>query len=835
MTKNHTVQVNIGAALAGSFKSAFSDGSKQLVRLGDSMKKLETRAKGLSSFNKLRDDVKSASDRLAQAENRVYQLRLEMQKTDKPTKQMRANFGRAQAAANKAREALKRKRNELGKLKNELKLTSVSSKGLVAEQTKLGTSADKLRTKYKMLNASIARRQSILNKRSELRGQALDMIALGAAIGAPLKASIDFESAFADVKKVLRVPEDEESAAKVTEKLRGELIAMTRFIPKTADELATIAAKGAQLGVATKDITAFTDTAAKMSTAFEISAEEAGQAMGTLSNVFDIPVEKMKDFGDVLNHLSDNTAATAQDITKALLRVGGPAGDFGLKPESVAALADTFIALGKPPQQAGTAINALLVKLNTAEKQSPKFQAGLEALGLSASELKESIGQDAEGALLSFFETVSKVEKQDRAGILFDLFGQEYVDDISLIAGKLGVYKKALAALTEKKSDGSLKRLNSMQKEFENRSNTTANKLTLLKNAFNELGIKIGDRVKPGVNFVVKSIAGMALGLSQLVDAFPIATSVIFGTVLSLIALKITSIGVVFAWTFVKGGAELVRGALLKMRIQALLSNVSFKAFNITSLITATRLKALAFAKVLAVMWGKLSLVVSLVKAKLLGLNAAALIASTRLRLLNAISLITAGRMKLLAIGGMVTAFAVSLVSLATRAIPIVIGGLRALTVAMLTNPIGLIISGIALVAGLVVANWQKVKETFLKLWEPIKPVWEKFAAFVGKIWDVISAPFKAIGSLFGFLFGGGDVEANVSANTINSGLQPAFADVSNLPIGSPVENNTYHNSFNFNVHAAEGQSVKQIADEVIRRIKAQSRGALFDQVPGVA
>lgn len=827
MTKNHTVQVSIGAALAGTFKTALTSGSKQLTRLGDSMKKLETRSKGLNSFNKLQGDVQKASSRLNEAEEKVRRLKLEMQKTEKPTKQMQVNLGRARQAANKAKEALKKKRLELGKLRSELNLTSSSSKKLAAEQLKLGATADKLRSKYRLLNESIARRESILSKRSALRGQAFDMIALGAAIGAPIKAAIDFESSMADVRKVIEFKDGKKGLDDLGDKLKE----LSRTIPLSASELAAIAAAGGQLGETEDTVESFVNVVAKMSTAFDMSAEDAGESIGKIKNVFGLGIDQMESFGDTINHLSDNTAAKAKEIVAALLRVGGPAGDFGLKPDSVAALADTFIALGKPPQQAGTAINALLVKLNTADKQSPKFQAGLAAMGLSASELKDHIAQDAEGALLSFLETVSKVEDQDRAGILFDLFGQEYVDDISLIAGKIDVYKHALGTLADES-----KRAGSMQREFENRSDTTANKIKLFRNRINELSIALSDGLLPGINFVLGAFGKVFTGIAMVAKTFPLLTTVIFGTIFGLVALKIASIGLAFGWTFVTGGAEMVRAAFIKMRIAALLNNVSFKAFNLTSLVTAIRLKALAFGKVLAVIWGKLAVVASLVKTRLVALNAAALVSSARLKVLNAVSLVTAGRMKLLAAGGMIKAFAGSLLSLATRAIPIVIGGLKALTVAILTNPIGLIIGGIALAAGLVIANWQKVKDFFAGIWEPIKPIWEKFAAFIGKIWDVISAPFKAIGSLLGSLFSfGGEVQANVSTNTVAGDLQPAIVDASSLPSGSTINNSTYNNSFNINVNAAEGQSVKAIADEVIRRIKARSRGALFDQVPGVA
>lgn len=69
----------------------------------------------------------------------------------------------------------------------------------------------------------------------------------------------------------------------------------------------------------------------------------------------------------------------------------------------------------------------------------------------------------------------------------------------------------------------------------------------------------------------------------------------------------------------------------------------------------------------------------------------------------------------------------------------------RVLGVALMANPIGLIVGGIALAAGLVITNWDKVKSFFLTIWEPVKPYWEAFAAWVGALWDKISEPFKAV------------------------------------------------------------------------------------------
>lgn len=75
-------------------------------------------------------------------------------------------------------------------------------------------------------------------------------------------------------------------------------------------------------------------------------------------------------------------------------------------------------------------------------------------------------------------------------------------------------------------------------------------------------------------------------------------------------------------------------------------------------------------------------------------------------------------------------------IGLVGKAFPAVMAALRGLSMAMLTNPIGLAITGIALAAGLIIANWDKVKGFFLKIWEPIKPVWDVFWGVAKKIFE---------------------------------------------------------------------------------------------------
>ena len=764
MSANHKLSVVIGAALKNSFTTAISSSTKQLGKLGSTIKKLETQGKSIQSLDKLKRDTLSAKRAWSAAEAEVKQLAAALKATTKPSKELQKAFEKSKQSAAKAKTAYLKNRNSLSKLSNQMHKSGMDMRNLSSQQLRLGRSVEKLKHRYQSLDRIMKKRDGVLARRAALRGQMLDAVALGATLAAPLKAAIDFESAMADVRKVV-----EFDTPDGLQKLGEELKNMSRTIPISAAGLAQIAASGGQLGVAAENLGAFTDTVSKMAIAYDMSAEEAGNAMAKLANVYQIPITEMSKLGDAINHLSDNTAAKARDMVPALNMIGGTARQFGLTAVQSSALVSAFISLGKAPTKAGTAINAMLSKLQTAGKQGKKFQDAFKSLGLDIKAFEEQLKTDAQGAILSFLETVEKLDKQARSGVLFDLFGMEYQDDLALLVGSLKEYKKAITAVgTEQKYAGS------MQREFANRAATTANNLQLLKNSLSEVGINLGNLVLPALNSIVGAIRGVTTSMAEFAQTYPTISKVVVGLAVGLMGVKIAAIGLGYAWTFIQGGA--------------------------LTLVAAWR-----------------------------GLLAAITLAQTGFIGFNATALITAGRLKILAVGGAIKTFGASLMGLASRVFPVVITGFRALTVALMTNPIGLIVGGLALAAGLVISKWDTVKSFFMNLWEPIKPIWESFMGFVSKFWDTIKKPLQAIGKVWDWIWGK-DKNATIEvgdAKPIKEALSQPLASARNL---QPT-NNTQNNHFNIKIETLPGQDTRAIADEVVRRFQAESRGALYDPI----
>lgn len=565
--KSMALSVEIGGAVSQSFKSAFKTGTVQINKIGKAIGGMEKSAGRLTKFYTLKRSVEAAEKTWKKNQIEVGKLAKQIQATAKPTKKLRQEFDRAKKSAAKAKQSFESQRLSLHGLRSDMQAAGVSTRNLSGQQKKLGASIDKLKGKYRALATIRKKSEANMARRSELQGKLFGAVALGAMAAAPLKAAVDFESAMSDVRKVVDFPEPDG-----LKKMGASIRQMSREIPLAASELAAITAAGGQMGIATPNLAEFTRTVAKMATAFDMLPQEAGEAMGKLSNIFGLKGSELSSLGDAINHISNNIAAKAPEIIRTLNRIGGTTKDFGLSEAQASALSGAFIALGKPPEKAATAINAMLMKMRTATKQSNKFQDALGAIGMSASELESAISDDAQGALMGFLKTLSTIEKDERSGVLFDLFGMEYVDDISLLSGSLGTYEKALGLVGNKQ-----KFAGSMQQEFQIRASTTANQLQLLRNSITEVGINIGTVLLPPLQAVVKTVMFFTTALATMAEKFPVLTKWIAGTTIALIALKVASIGVGYGWTFIKGG-WLVFAKLTKVITLAKWAQLSFNA-----------------------------------------------------------------------------------------------------------------------------------------------------------------------------------------------------------------------------------------------------------------
>ena len=619
-------------------------------------------------------------------------------------------------------ETLTQKQKDLGRAIATAPLSATSLKSLNKDYEKLGQTIEKLQVKQIRLNQLLDKRVSLKNQREDLKGQIVGAVATGAAIFLPVKLAIDFESAMADVKKVVdfKTPEG-------FQKLSDELLDLTRILPMAAGELAQIAASGGQLGVAEEDIKSFTTTIAKMGVAFDMSADEAGDSMAKLANVYNIPITELSKLGDAINELSNTSPAKANDFVNTLRRVGGVAKQFGLTEFAAASLSNTFIAMGKTPEVAGTAINSMLTKLMTVEQQGKGFQAALKDMGVSAKDLQKDIKNNAEGALVSFLEKINKLPKEKQMGVLVGLFGMNFADDVALLSGNIDQYKKSIEQLQAVGENGQLNFIGSMEKEFQARAATTQNSWQLLKNGLSELGITVGAVLLPQVNELLSTIKPLINSVVNWARENPKVTQTLMRLATVLAASKIGFLAARFGINSFKTALNEAKIVANLFQSQWLMTKASLLAPGITKNISG-------FGKVFSS----------------IGKNA-----------------LTFG--KALVFGDIIKGF-----SMAGKA---VLGFSKAL----LLSPITWIIAGIALAAFLIYKYWNPIKAYFKGVFNgirdaflPVQPMFDKLATTFKPVIDFFKELFSveqvAAGGAESFGYKVGTVVGNVLTAVVTIG-----------------------------------------------------------------
>lgn len=410
---------------------------------------------------------------------------------------------------------------------------------LIGQYYRLGDSIRSVNRVADMRTRVDAHIENARQIRRSLMSEAMDLVGLGATVAMPVKLAIDFESAMADVKKVVDFDTPQQF-----KQMQDDILRLTHTIPMAGTEIAQIVAAGGQSGVVRENLLGFATNAAKMGVAFDMAAGDAGKAMATLSNVLKVPIENIDRLGDAINHLSDNANSNAADIVNVLTRVGGTARQLKLTENQAAALGSTFLSMGKPPELAAQAMEGMLSTM--AMMKTGKYDDDLARLGYKTGEFARTMNEDAQGAITQFLQKIKELPEDDRYPFLTKLFGSNYNDDVQLLANSVGEYGRQLDLLNEKDPSGNLSYLGSMTREFDNQAATTANHIKTLKNQLVDLGVKVGSAVLPTLVGLVGQISPIITRLIEWISANPALVKGLVTIVGSLFAFRASGIAVRF-------------------------------------------------------------------------------------------------------------------------------------------------------------------------------------------------------------------------------------------------------------------------------------------------
>lgn len=349
--------------------------------------------------------------------------------------------------------------------------------------TKFGKSAQEVGEKFSKVGKEISGFGSALTK-----GVTAPIVA---GAGLVVKAAIDYESAFAGVKKTV-----DETATVSYKNLSDGIRQMAKELPASAVEIANVAEVAGQLGIKAEDILKFSRTMIDMGESTNLSAEEAATAIAKVANIMGLSSDDYSRFGASVVDLGNNFATTEKDIVMMANRLAAGGKLAGLTAPEILGLATAMSSVGIEAEAGGTAMTQTLTAIGNAVSLTTKDSADDLALiakvaGTTSEEFQQAWKEKPAEALQSFIKGLNTAREKGAN-----------MDAILMKLGMTGVRQgnmlKSLALSSDKmsaavnRSNQAWKENTALTNEANKRYETTESQLKMFRNQLTDIAIEFG-------------------------------------------------------------------------------------------------------------------------------------------------------------------------------------------------------------------------------------------------------------------------------------------------------------------------------------------------------
>lgn len=477
----------------------------------DAQRQLKAQLADIRAFRTQTDAVRRAHAAFEAQQAKVRELAAQMRAAEAPGKQLTRAFDQARQQAARLKAAHQQQAEALQRLRSTLAAAGIGTRDL-------GSHERRLRGELERTSAAIAQQKTQLDRlaSAQARGQKLHsggmtVAAHGAgmafagqralrAAAAPVAEAISFESALADVRKVVDGLEDPVAFRQMGRDIQD----LSMRLPMTQQGIAQIVAAAGQAGIAREELLRFAEDAAMMGVAFDTTAEDAGQMMATWRTAFRMPQAEVVRLADQINYLGNTGPASVQKISAVVTRIGALGEVAGLQSGPLAALGATIAGVGVEEEIAATGIKNLLLRLTAGEAAAKSQRVAFEKLGLSAEQVAAAMQTDAQGTILDVLERIGALDADVQASVLSNLFGTESVGAIAPLLTNLPQLRENFAKVADAQRYGG-----SMAAEYASRVATSENALQLARNAARVLAASVGETLLPDIKALAASVAGM--------------------------------------------------------------------------------------------------------------------------------------------------------------------------------------------------------------------------------------------------------------------------------------------------------------------------------------
>ena len=349
--------------------------------------------------------------------------------------------------------------------------------------TKFGRGAQEVGNKISQVGQTISGFGSALT-----RGVTAPIVA---GAGLVVKAAIDYESAFAGVKKTV-----DETATVSYKNLSDGIRQMAKELPASAVEIANVAEVAGQLGIKAEDILKFSRTMIDMGESTNLSAEEAATAIAKVANIMGLSSDEYSRFGAAVVDLGNNFATTEKDIVEMTNRLAAGGKLAGLSTADILGLATAMSSVGIEAEAGGTAMVQTLTGIGKAvagvgKGAKKKLELIAQIAGTTSESFSQAWKEKPAEALQSFIKGLQKAHEEGKNmdGILSDL-GMKGIRQGNMLKSLALASDKMSAAVA--RSNQAWKENTALTNEANKRYETTESQLKMFRNQLTDIAIEFG-------------------------------------------------------------------------------------------------------------------------------------------------------------------------------------------------------------------------------------------------------------------------------------------------------------------------------------------------------
>lgn len=522
--------IALSGKVDGSLQSSLLSAGGAVSGLEKKLQTLHAAQQKLAKYEGLKSRMSAMNVEYRASRDEAQKLAERMSYIEKPSKEMQNQFAQAQTRSEKLKEKLFGQRRELNALGREMEKAGVSVRNLGKLEGELAAKAERA----SWAQAGLQKAQAATNaardrlKWSNMQAEVMSSAGIALALRKPIKDAAELETTMAEIRKVVDFDSPEAFKA-----MGADLQQLSLRIPMTTKALGEIYASGGQSGIAQKDLLAFTETAAKMGIAFDVSAEQSGEWMAKWRTAFDMSQEDVTVLADQINYLGNNTAATAAEISSVVSRIG-PLGKVGnVAAKQIAALGASIVGAGQSQEVAATGAKNFMLALTAGTAATKKQRAAFAELKIDPDKMAEEMMQDPEKVMVGVLERISKVAPSKQAALLTQLFGKESVSAIAPLLSNLDNFKRNLSLVSGTEFSGS------MQKEFDALADSAENFMQLAANAAKVTSQNLGKSLLPTVKEVSKNIVALSSRIAEFSEKHPDVFDKIVKSIALLGAVKV--------------------------------------------------------------------------------------------------------------------------------------------------------------------------------------------------------------------------------------------------------------------------------------------------------